>query len=50
MKLLVLCFLGVVGTSIGTVVTEGTIQDACQTGFLIATAITVSLFLMGFLE
>lgn len=50
MKLLVLCFLGVVGTSIGTVVFSGTIQNACQTGFLVATVTTIVLFLLGFLD
>ena len=47
MKMLVLCFLGVVGTTTGTIVFEGTMKHACQTGFLIAAGVTVALWLLG---
>jgi hypothetical protein len=50
MKMLVLCFLGVVGTAAGTVVFEGTMQHACQTGFMIAAGVTVLLWLLGSLD
>lgn len=47
MKLLVLCFLGVIGTTVGSIVFEGTVQQVCQTGFFIALAASVVLLLLG---
>ena len=47
MKLLVLCFLGIAGTTTGTIVCEGTMKSACQTGFMVAAGVTVVLWLLG---
>lgn len=47
MKLLILCFVGLVATTAGTIAFEGAAQHACQTGVLIAIGATVLLALSG---
>jgi hypothetical protein len=39
MKLLIGCFLALVGTSLGTFFASGTLQQACQGGFVLTLAL-----------
>jgi len=47
MRLLILCFLGIIATSVGTIMFDSTVQYVCQTAFLIVAAISVLLGLSG---
>ena len=45
--MLILCFLGVVLTTVGTIYLDGTLQHVCQTGFLVVAVLSVLLGLSG---
>lgn len=47
MKMLVLCFVGVLLMAAGTVAFDGAVKSFCQTGFLVVAAISAFLLVAG---
>lgn len=45
--MLVICFLGIVITTSGTIFLDGALQGICQTGFVVVAVVSVLLGLSG---